>query len=144
MIKRKGTTHIKALLGYSSIYFLVVFSIGFIFGAIRVLFVAPYLGDESAELLEAPFMVLICFLAARVIVQLTTIILPPVHFITLGVLALFYLLVVELSLVLWLRELSLATFVQSKYSLAGLAYLISLILYAMFPYVVFRWKNKLD
>ena len=37
-------------------YALIVFLIGFVFGTIRVLFVAPRLGETTAVLLEAPVM----------------------------------------------------------------------------------------
>ena len=40
----------------ATIYFLMLFALGFVLGTIRVLFVAPMLGVLSATLLEVPLM----------------------------------------------------------------------------------------
>jgi len=46
-------------------YALTVFAMGFLFGAIRVLLVAPQTGEVGAVLIEVPIMVLVSFLFAR-------------------------------------------------------------------------------
>ncbi|BFT30179.1 hypothetical protein D210916BOD24_13550 [Alteromonas sp. D210916BOD_24] len=132
----------KYILKYSLLYFGIVFSFGFVFGAIRVLFVVPYIGETQAEIAEAPIMILVSFLTSRFIVRLAVGKLTSVKFIVVGVLALFYLLAIELSLVVWLRELTLTAYIESKYSLAGFTYVVSLLLYTLFPYCVHKSTVK--
>jgi len=47
------------------VYFAVVFAAGFAFGAIRVTWLVPRLGEGAAELLETPLMIMESFLTAR-------------------------------------------------------------------------------
>ncbi|WP_189398974.1 hypothetical protein [Arenicella chitinivorans] len=101
-----------------------------------MLLLVPNLGEQTAELIEAPFMVLVSFMAACFIRNLSKEKLNSNDLLLVGFLALGYLLAVELSVVLWVRELSVSEFVQSRYSIAGIAYLVSLILYSLFPYFV--------
>jgi hypothetical protein len=49
----------------SLIYFLMVFSAGFILGTIRVLCTAPAFGERAAELLESPVMLVMILVSAR-------------------------------------------------------------------------------
>lgn len=132
----------KNILHYSSIYFGIVFAFGFALGAIRVLLLVPYLGEENSELLEVPFMIFVCYLSARYVVTLAGDRSTAPQMVVVGILALLYLLAVEFSAVLWLRELSVAEYLNSKYSVAGIAYVVSLVLYTTFPYVVYRSKNE--
>ena len=98
----------------------------------------PQMGEESAELLEFPLMILVCYFSSRYVVRLIADRLMGYQLLMVGVLALVYLIVVELSLVLWLRGLTIPEYVKSKCTLSGLAYVISLMLYATLPYVVCR------
>ena len=47
------------------IYALIVFLIGFIFGAVRVLLLAPHLGETLAVSLEAPVMLIASWFVSR-------------------------------------------------------------------------------
>ncbi|UTW04918.1 hypothetical protein KDX31_07945 [Amphritea atlantica] len=132
----------KKILHYSSLYFVIVFTVGFVLGTIRVLLLVPYFGEHTAELLEMPLMLLACFFSARFVASIAGNRVVAWQMLAVGVLALLYLLVVELSIVIWLRDLSVSEYVESKYSLAGLAYVVLLILYALFPYSVYRSKNS--
>jgi len=49
----------------ATIYFLVLFALGFVLGTFRVLFVAPKLGVLTATLLEVPLMLTAAFLISR-------------------------------------------------------------------------------
>ncbi len=51
------------------LYFAIVFAIGFVLGSIRVLLVAPVLGELGAVLLELPVILLACWLAAGRLVR---------------------------------------------------------------------------
>ena len=46
-------------------YFALVFAAGFALGCLRVPFLVPRLGERAAELLEAPLMLFVIFLASR-------------------------------------------------------------------------------
>jgi hypothetical protein len=50
-------------------YFALVFSVGFVLGAIRTVWVVPRLGVRLAELIEAPLMLGVSILAARWVVR---------------------------------------------------------------------------
>ena len=51
------------------LYFAFVFGAGFVLGPIRILWVAPRFGARMAELMEAPIMIAVLFLAARWVVR---------------------------------------------------------------------------
>ena len=51
------------------LYFALVFGAGFVVGTIRTLWVVPRVGTRTAELMEAPIMLLVTILAARWMVQ---------------------------------------------------------------------------
>lgn len=52
----------------ASVYFLTLFTLGFILGTIRVLFVAPRIGELAATLLEVPLMLGAAFFLCRWVV----------------------------------------------------------------------------
>ncbi len=134
----------KRILKHSLLYFGIVFSFGFIFGALRVFYVVPYIGETWAEIVEAPLMILVSYFASLFIVRTAGRQMTSASLFIVGVLALFYLLAIEFSLVIWLRELTLAAYIKSKFSLAGLAYAVSLFLYMLFPYSVSKWGRQLN
>jgi hypothetical protein len=53
------------------LYFVLVFSAGFVLGTVRVLFVVPAIGVRAAELIEMPLMLAIVVVAARFITRRT-------------------------------------------------------------------------
>lgn len=50
---------------WAALYFCAVFGAGFALGPVRVLWLEPRLGARAAELLEAPFMLLVIIMAGR-------------------------------------------------------------------------------
>jgi len=127
---------------YSGFYFGIVFTVGFLLGIFRTLYLVPKVGESSSELIEIPFMTLICYLSARQVIYRAHENLSQSTALLIGLLSLLYLLAVEFSLVLWLRGVSISEYLHSKYSIAGIAYLVSLLLYAAFPYLVLRYKKN--
>ncbi|GAB1262581.1 hypothetical protein NBRC116495_32880 [Aurantivibrio plasticivorans] len=125
----------------SALYFCIVFLVGFAFGTLRILILVPSVGEQTAELIELPFMIAVCFWAARYIVYASSTVINRPQALCVGGLALLYLLVFEFSLVLWLRDLSLLEYMQTKYSISGVAYAMSLILYGVFPYLIVRLRK---
>jgi hypothetical protein len=114
-------------------YFILVFAAGFAFGVLRVGWAVERLGERNAELIEAPLMLLVVFLAARWVVarfRLPGAIAPRLG---VGFLALALLLACELMVVLALRGMSLDDYLASRDPLAGGVYVTSLLLFALMP-----------
>lgn len=55
----------KRAFSAATVYFLALFSLGFVLGTIRILFVAPRIGLLGATLLEVPLMLVAAFILCR-------------------------------------------------------------------------------
>ncbi len=121
-------------------YFLLVFAVGFALGAIRVPFVVPRLGVRWAELLEMPLMLLASFLAARLCVRRYG---PfsAVRRVGIGALALALLVAAELGLTVALGQ-SVREYIAGRDPVSGVAYLISLAVFAALPLIVGRGQGS--
>ena len=120
------------------VYFVLVFGAGFALGPIRMLWLAPRVGERAAELLEAPVMLAVIVvsaifvtrrfgvasLAARLVVGVAS--RDPV-------MALALVLLLELTVVLELRGLTLQQYVASRDPVAGAVYCALLAVLAMAP-----------
>lgn len=113
-------------------YFGLVFGAGFVLGIFRELLVTPSLGASTAELLEMPLMLLVILFSARFLVQRYSFDSSRL-WLKAGLAALIFLMTAELSLVLWLRNISLVSYLESKVNLSGLVYGLSLIFYGLAP-----------
>jgi hypothetical protein len=100
-------------------YFALVFGTGFVLGPIRVLWVAPRLGDRVAELLESPLLLVAMILAARWIVRRFA--LPPASAARLatGMLAVALVLAAEFALVSPVRGMSIADYFAAQDPVSG-------------------------
>ena len=117
----------------AAIYFVVVFTAGFVFGTVRVLWVAPRMGARVAELLELPFMLVVIVYAARWIhFRFLAHVHQPTRALV-GILALLFLLVAEVALGVTLRGLSLKEALISRDPVSGTAYYLSLCVFALMP-----------
>ena len=119
-------------------YFSVVFAAGFMLGPIRVLWLVPRVGERTAELLEAPVMLLVIVFAARWIVGRFSAPPPASERLAVGGIALLLLLAAELTVVLWLRDLSIAQYTAERDPVAGLVYVAMLGLFGAMPLLVRR------
>jgi len=121
-----------------ALYFALVFGAGFVLGTLRVLFVVPRLGGRNAELIEAPLMLAVTFLAARWTVRRLAV--PPVwrHSLAMGCVALGLLLAAELGVVLGLRGLSPGEYFRTLDPVAGTVYYALLAAFAVMPVFVAR------
>ena len=101
------------------LYFALVFAAGFMLGPIRIFWIAPRVGLRTAELLEAPVMLLVSLVAARWIVRRFAV--PPnlSHRLGMGCIALVFMLVAEFTLVLWLRGVSIHQYLVERDPVAG-------------------------
>lgn len=59
----------KSPLIAGTVYFLMLFALGFVMGTVRVLMVAPRLGEVAATLLEIPVMLIAAFFLCRWVIQ---------------------------------------------------------------------------
>ena len=121
------------------LYFGLVFWAGFVFGAIRTLYVVQRLGERMAELLEAPIMLVITIIAARWVVLHLAI--PRVLSARLGMggVALGLLLVAEFALVRLLRGMSFREYLDTRDPVSRMVYYVMLGIFALMPLLV-DWR----
>ena len=115
-------------------YFGIVFAAGFVLGTIRVLMLEPAVGPQTAELLELPVMVTISYISAGFVVDRFGI--PDLKTaLAVGAAAFTLLVILEFTVVLGIRGVTLQEALAARASVAGVAYALSLILYGLFPAV---------
>jgi hypothetical protein len=117
------------------LYFALVFGAGFVLGIPRVLWLAPWLGTRTAELIESPIMLVVILFAAGWVVRRFS--LPPTVAARLGagLIALGLLLAAEFTVVLKVRGLTLAQYVSGRDPVAGTVYILMLLAYAVMPLI---------
>lgn len=120
------------------LYFGVVFGAGFVLGSIRVIWLVPRFGTRAAELIEMPIMLGVTIFAARWIVRRPGLPLKPSKWLGVGIVALALLLIVEFTLVLWLRGLTIQEYIASRDPVAGTAYIGMLGAFAIMPGLLAR------
>ena len=132
-----GST-VKESLKAGVLYFVLVFAAGFVLGTIRTLWVVPRLGVRAAELMEAPIMFGVSILAARWVVRHVGI--PPLWSkrLALGCIALGLMLLVEFTVVLWIRGLTLRGYFETRDPVSGAVYFVTLGAFAVIPVFVGR------
>lgn len=126
------------ILKAGALYFALVFGAGFALGTLRVLLVVPRLGARTAELIEAPVMLAVTFLAARWTVHRLAV--PPAWTwrLAVGGIALGLLLAAEFALVLGLRGMTMREYFAALDPVSGTAYYLLLGVYALMPLWVAR------
>lgn len=123
------------------IYFALVFGAGFVLGPIRILWIAPRLGGRTAELLEAPVMLAITIVVARWIVRRFAVPATTSTRLGMGCIALGLMCLAELTLVLWLRRLSIRQYCAGRDPVAGTVYYITLGVFAFMPLLLAQKRN---
>lgn len=118
------------------LYFVLVFGAGFFLGPIRVLWAVPRFGERTAELMEAPIMLAVIVLAARWTCRRRRVLSLPLHRLGVGFVALSLLLAAELTVVLWLRGLTIGEYMANRDPVEGAVYVAMLGLYAVMPLLV--------
>ena len=120
------------------LYFALVFGTGFVLGTFRTLWVVPRLGTRTAELLEAPLMLVATVVAARWVVGRLAV--PSVSSARLGMgcVALVLLLIAEFGPMLWLRGLSIREYLTRRDPVSGTVYYVMLGVFAIMPLLVSR------
>jgi hypothetical protein len=125
------------VLKVSALYFASVFAAGFLLGTIRTLWIVPMLGARAAELIESPIMLVVVAFAARTIVRRHAELSRGRHWLTVGFVALAVLLVVEFTVVLRLRDLSLSEYFATRDPVSGTVYYVLLGVFAVMPFLMF-------
>jgi type IV secretory pathway TrbD component len=120
------------------LYFASVFGMGFVFGAIRTVWIVPRVGTRLAELLEMPIMLVVTIVAARWIVLHLAIPSTASARLGMGGSALCLLLIAEFGLVLWLRGLSVREYLATRDPVSGTAYYVMLGAFAVMPLLLAR------
>jgi hypothetical protein len=114
-------------------YFAIVFGTGFLLGPIRVLWLVPQVGERYAELMELPIMLLVSLLAARWVVGRMGQGASVRDHLAVGLTALGLVVLLEITLVLTLRGMSIAGYIAGRDPVAGAAYLITLLVFGLAP-----------
>lgn len=120
------------------LYFAVVFAVGFVLGTVRTLWVTPQLGARTAELIETPIMLLVIAIAAHWLVRRYRYITASGVWLAAGLIGLALMLLVEFTLVLNLRGLSLAGYFATRDPIASAVYLVALGVFAILPLLLSR------
>jgi len=119
-------------------YFALVFGAGFVLGPIRILWLVPRVGERTAELMETPIMLGVIVLAARWIARRVAGPPTPPRLLCVGFVGLGLLLVVEFTVVLWLRGLTIGEYFAKRDPVAGTVYIMMLGVFAVMPLLVAR------
>lgn len=133
---------IRRIMTAGTIYFTIVFGSGFILGIIRVLFVVPRIGERYAELFEIPLMLVVIYYSARLIVRQFRNFSKTIYYFYAGLFAFLLLIFTEISIVSGMRGISLKEYITSRDGISGIAYLISLIIFMILPYLLARSKTQ--
>ena len=134
MLRSNRTRIIKAGLAY----FALVFSAGFMLGALRVPFLVPRVGERIAELIEMPFMFVVVVLSARLIVRRFALPARTSTRLSVGFLALGLLLTAEIWLAIAIQKQSLGEAIASRDPVSGSVFLLMLMLFGLMPFIVAR------
>jgi len=120
------------------LYFALVFGAGFALGTVRVLWAVPQFDTRTAELIEAPFMLVVTVFSARWVVRRLAV--PPEasRRFAMGAIALGLMLTLEFTMVLWLRGLTIREYFANRDPVSGTVYYILLMLFAVMPLFVAR------
>jgi hypothetical protein len=128
----------KQSLKAAVLYFALVFGAGFVLGPIRVLWVVPRVGTRAAELMEMPIMLAVIVVAARWVVRRLAV--PPARAdrLAMGAVALALVLLMDFTVVLRLRGMSIEDYFAARDPVSGTAYYLLLVLLAAMPSLVAR------
>lgn len=124
-----------------AIYFALVFAAGFLFGTVRVVWLAPRVGDLSAVALEMPLILLVSWHACRWCLDRFLPAPRPGDLMLMGGSAFVMLMAAELALSTVLFGNSAASFLDALMSPEGLLGLAGQILFAAMPFIL-AWRPK--
>lgn len=119
-------------------YFAIVFTVGFLCGPIRVLMLEPMFGATAAVLLEAPILLMAMLYAARFVPRRLRLSPTSAAHLGMGLAALVLVLLADLGVGLYIRDLSLGAMAANFGTPAGRIYAAMLLVFALMPWLVNR------
>ena len=119
-------------------YFALVFSTGFLLGAVRTLWVIPLVGIRTAELLEIPVMVAVSAAACGWAIRRFSVPAAASYRMGMGLLGLSLLMAAELGLNALLVGRPLAEFFTSRDPVSGSVYFLAVVLFTLMPLLMRR------
>lgn len=114
----------------AAIYFVIVFTVGFVLGTFRVILLVPIIGARYAELLEIPIMLVAIYFAGRWIAFRSE---SKRQALCIGFLALAIMLGAEVLLAAILFGILPMEALFNKDPFSGTAYYVALLMFAMMP-----------
>ncbi len=114
------------------VYFLIVFGAGFALALIRIPFLVPRFGVRTAELIEAPAMLLVILWASRYLARRNAPLGRPAR-LAAGCTAFVLLVAAELGVAYFLGARSPSDYLASRDPISGSVYLASLVFFAVAP-----------
>ena len=115
------------------VYFAIVFAIGFILGTIRVLLVAPTIGELAAVLIELPLMLIASWIVCSALISRYRVAPAFLDRFTMGASAFVLLMAAELALSIYLFGSPVESTVAGYLTAQGMAGLGGQVLFALFP-----------
>jgi hypothetical protein len=125
-----------------TVYFMLVFAVGFVLGTIRVLAVVPAVGETIAVLIETPVMATISWIACRFIIRRFDVPAVLADRVTMGASAFALLMVAEIGVAWLLGQRSLSGYFVHYATVAGVIGLAGQIAFAVFPALQLRFPEK--
>lgn len=119
-------------------YFFLNFAVGFLLGPVRIFWAVPRFGERAAELMEQPIVLAAMFLAARVTVTRFKLSKNDSTPVFVGLLALTFMVVAEVTVVVLLRRVAISEYISSRDPVSGSVYLVMLLIFGLMPWLVTR------
>lgn len=127
----------------AGLYFLLVFSAGFMLGTVRVLFIVPAIGERAAELLEMPLMLLVVAMAARFIAgKFAGSIHGTPQWLHVGAIAFACMLTADVGVGVALRGMTVWQALVERDPVSGTAYYLALAFLALAPSLFARTGQR--
>lgn len=127
---------INSALTAGSAYFGIVFAAGFVLGLLRVLILAPRLGETVAILIELPLILLVSWIVCGWLIRVFTVAAAAGPRLAMGGAAFLFLMAAELALSVFAFGRPVSTHWQHYLTLAGALGLTGQIAFAAFPYLM--------
>jgi hypothetical protein len=122
-----------------SVYFAIIFALGFVLGSIRVLVTGPKLGGVAAVLLEIPIMLATSWFVARWCIALFSVRRGGTERLAMGSLAFSLLMLAELSLSTMLFGRTVSEHFATYAHVVGLIGLTGQLAFALIPFLQGRF-----
>ncbi len=131
------------ILRAAALYFIIVFSVGFLLGPIRVLWLEPRIGPTLAALCEAPLLLLAMPVAARWVTRKTELPRKVWALAVMGLGALALQQIADFAVGLGLRGMTPRAQLAAFATPAGVIYVVLLLAFAAMPVLVNRDASSL-